>query len=120
MLTSACPIFPSQNFTATVEFYRPLGFDIVAQYDTEGYLILKRDKVELHFFRANSVDPTTSDHGAFLRVVDAKELSDHYQSLNIPGEGTPRVTPAEDKPWGMCEFAIVDPDGNLLRVGHIL
>jgi hypothetical protein len=26
----------------------------------------------------------------------------------------------EDKPWGLREFAIVDPDGNLLRVGQII
>jgi hypothetical protein len=26
----------------------------------------------------------------------------------------------EDKPWGMREFAVVDEDGNLLRVGQEL
>ena len=26
----------------------------------------------------------------------------------------------EDKPWGLREFAIGDPDGNLLRIGQIL
>jgi uncharacterized glyoxalase superfamily protein PhnB len=25
--------------------------------------------------------------------------------------------PPEDKPWGMREFAVVDPDGSLLRIG---
>lgn len=120
MLTSVCPIFPSQNFTITAEFYSALGFINVAQYDAEGYLILERDHVELHFFKAQSVDPSKSDHGAFVRVTDANELSLHYQTLSLPSDGIPRVTIAEDKPWGICEFAIVDPDGNLLRVGHIL
>jgi len=26
----------------------------------------------------------------------------------------------ENKPWGMREFAVVDEDGNLLRVGQLL
>lgn len=26
----------------------------------------------------------------------------------------------ERKPWGMLEFAVVDPDGNLLRIGQVL
>ncbi|EJH4818460.1 GNAT family N-acetyltransferase, partial [Pseudomonas aeruginosa] len=29
-------------------------------------------------------------------------------------------TALEDQPWGMREFALVDPDGNLLRVGQEL
>jgi hypothetical protein len=26
----------------------------------------------------------------------------------------------EDKPWGLREFAVVDPDGNLIRIGQII
>jgi hypothetical protein len=26
----------------------------------------------------------------------------------------------EDKPWGLREFAVIDPDGNLLRIGQII
>ena len=38
-----------------------------------------------------------------------------------PGRpGIPRITALEDQPWGMREFALVDPDGNLLRVGQEL
>jgi hypothetical protein len=25
-----------------------------------------------------------------------------------------------DKPWGLREFALVDPDGNLLRIGQVI
>jgi len=32
--------------------------------------------------------------------------------------GTPRVTAPDDKPWGMREFALSDPNGNLVRVGQ--
>jgi hypothetical protein len=38
----------------------------------------------------------------------------------LPRKGIPRQDVLEDKPWGMREFAIVDPNGNLLRIGQTL
>lgn len=120
MLTSICPIFPSADFAVTAAFYEKLGFRVSALYEEEGYLILMRDEVEVHFFRDGSLDPAKSNFSAFVRVTNARELSDKFQKLALPSTGIPRVTLAEDKPWGVCEFAIVDPDGHLLRVGHVL
>ena len=28
-----------------------------------------------------------------------------------------RVTAVEDKPWGMHEFTLIDPNGNRIRIG---
>ena len=120
MLTSICPIFPSADFAITSAFYEQLGFRVVALYKAEGYLILQHEEVELHFNRNDSKDPTKSEYSAFVRVVDARVLAAKFEQLSLPTEGIPRVTRAEDKPWGVCEFAIVDPDGHLLRVGHVL
>jgi hypothetical protein len=36
----------------------------------------------------------------------------------LPRKGIPRQDDLDDKPWGMREFAIVDPDGNLIRIGQ--
>jgi len=120
VLTSICPIVPSADFNKTSDFYKPLGFRVTALYEEEGYLILEREGVEVHFYRSESNDPATSACMAFVRVSDARELWEEFQKLSLPLEGIPRVTPAEDKPWGICELAVVDPDGNLLRIGHIL
>ncbi len=120
MLESICPIFPSLDFRKTAGFYRSLGFMVAFEYEAEGYLILTRDEIEVHFFRAQSHDPAKSNHGAFVRVKDANELSKELNELGQPKEGIPRVGTAEERPWGICEFGIVDPDGNLLRLGHIL
>ena len=30
----------------------------------------------------------------------------------------PGLDPAKNEPWGMREFTLVDPSGNLLRIGH--
>jgi hypothetical protein len=31
-----------------------------------------------------------------------------------------RLDRLEEKPWGMREFAMVDPDGNLIRIGQVM
>jgi hypothetical protein len=45
---------------------------------------------------------------------------DFLAALNLPSEGIPRLTAPVDQPWGMREFTLVDPSGNLVRVGHDL
>ncbi len=120
MLKSVCPILPSKDFEETRKFYQFLGFDCAFEYPDEGYLILVRDHVELHFFRAPNHEPEKSDHGAFVRVDDANALSKEFKALGLLADGIPRCGIAEDKPWGICELGIFDTDGNLVRMGHIL
>lgn len=120
MIISACPILPSSDLDATRRFFASLGFRDALEYPEDGYLIVDRDGVELHFFRAAAHIAAMSDHGAYLRVADANALSREYQSLDLPRAGIPRFVAAEDKPWGMCELVVIDQDGNLLRFGHVL
>ena len=47
-------------------------------------------------------------------------LHAEYTGLGLPTNGTPSVSAIEDKPWGMRELALVDPNSNLIRVGHDL
>ena len=56
----------------------------------------------------------------YIRVSDAEALSRAFASAELPRSGIPRQDALEDKPWGMREFAIVDADGNLLRIGQTL
>jgi catechol 2,3-dioxygenase-like lactoylglutathione lyase family enzyme len=118
MLEQVCPILPSRDLDATAAFYGKIGFQ-EAFRQTGQYLIVNRDAVELHFFHHPSHRPETCDHGAYLRPGDVDTLSAQVAALDLPRtEGFPRFAPAEDKPWGMREAVIWDPDGNLLRVGQ--
>lgn len=40
------------------------------------------------------------------------------REARLPGAGIPRRTATEEKPWGMREIAIVEPNGTLFRVGQ--
>ncbi|MEM1151479.1 MAG: VOC family protein [Pseudomonadota bacterium] len=117
MLEQVCPILPSRDLTATKDFYESWGF--TAWYDDGNYLLMNRDQVEIHFFRYPDHVPAQSDHGAYVRPKDVDAISDELAQLNLPSDkGFPRFSAAEDKPWGMREATLWDPDGNLLRIGQ--
>ena len=69
------------------------------------YLILSRAGAELHLSAAE-LQPGTSTAGLYIRVerIDARA-----REFGVA---------ADDKPWGQREFAISDPDDNLLRFGE--
>ena len=55
----------------------------------------------------------------YLRVDDADELYREWHAVGIeadPRTGSRLMAPV-DTEYGMREFALVDPNGNLLRVG---
>ncbi|NBR89262.1 MAG: VOC family protein [Rhodobacteraceae bacterium] len=114
-LTSACPILPSSDLAATHSFWARLGFNTLSTYPE--YMILAREGVELHFFAAPNHTPEACYAGAYLRLNDPSALDAEWGSLGLPETGIPRLLRIEDKPWGMRELAVLDPDGNLIRLG---
>ena len=117
MLEQVCPILPSRDLPVTRAFYESWGF--TAWYDDGDYLLMNRDRVEIHFFRHAEHVAAQSDHGVYVRPKDVDAISDELIGLNLPSDtGFPRFSAAEDKPWGMREATLWDPDGNLLRIGQ--
>ena len=116
----AIPILPSRSVSDTVTFYKRLGFEGGAHEFDHAYGILKRGWVELHFFTHKELVPAESSAGCYIRVLDVEEFYRSCTSAQLPSTGIPRMEFLEDKPWGLREFAIVDPDGNLIRIGQII
>lgn len=119
------PIFPSSDFDATVAFYSHLEFSESARYG-DYYLIVGHPiGLELHFFSAN-VKPRSNDHNAYARFDSLEELDALFARWNgfantpafarVAGK-IGRLHAATDTDYGMREFAVVDHDGNLLRIG---
>ena len=67
------------------------------------------------------IDPLTSIAGCYLYVDDAHALYEEWRQVVEPDPATgSRISPPEDTDYGLHEFALVDPSGNLLRVGSFL
>lgn len=116
MLTRTIPKLPMRDKIATKEFYtKKLGFNIVGNADYDGYLMLEKDTIEIHFFEFKELDPKENYGQVYSRTDAIEEL---YQSfLNTKTEIHPNG-PLEIKPWGQKEFAVLDPDNNLLTFGQ--
>ena len=52
-------------------------------------------------------------HSIFLNTLDELEALHHEYRQS----GATIVEPPEDKPWGMREMLVSDPDGNTFRIG---
>lgn len=115
----AIPILPTRSPAATIAFYARLGFAGETVGGDDGYTILTRGEVELHLFLHRELDPRTSSAGCYIRVRDAAAWYRAFQVAQLPLHGIPRMDRLEPRPWGMTEFAVVDEDGNLLRIGQI-
>jgi catechol 2,3-dioxygenase-like lactoylglutathione lyase family enzyme len=116
----AIPTLPSRSLPATIAFYAKLGFDGEILGAGDSYAILTRGDLELHFFAHPDLVPAESHAGCYLRVLDVDRLHAAFAKAALPLHGIPRMDALGDKPWGMREFAIVDPDGNLLRIGQVV
>lgn len=114
----AIPTLPSRSLTNTIRFYHALGFSAKSFEPDNPYAILRRGDIEIHFFSHPDLNPAASHAGCYIRVSDADVLYQHFQAAALPSKGIPRIDALQDKPWGMREFAIVDEDGNLLRIGQ--
>jgi catechol 2,3-dioxygenase-like lactoylglutathione lyase family enzyme len=116
----AIPILPARSLRETVAFYARLGFEGEIMGVNDDYAILTRGDLELHFFAHPEVVPAESHAGCYLRVVDVDAIHRAFAAAALPRHGIPRIDVLGDKPWGMREFAVVDENGNLLRIGQVI
>lgn len=116
----AIPTLPSSSMRKTAEFYNRLGFKGGAHQFNSDYGIFQRGDIELHFFTHRELVPSESSAGCYIRVLDVESIYSVILAAQLPRVGIPRMDMLEDKPWGLREFAVVDPDGNLLRIGQVI
>jgi catechol 2,3-dioxygenase-like lactoylglutathione lyase family enzyme len=118
----AIPALPAKSTQETIAFYEPLGFRLAFRTpdDEGGYAILRRGTFELHFFLWPDLVPESNFTGAYLRASDIDALYRDFSIARLPARGIPSLGGIEKKFYRMREFRLVDPNGNLLRVGEPL
>lgn len=116
MLTAINPKLPMRNKAITQDYYvDKLGFTMLADYGD--YLILAKDEVEIHFFEFKELDPKSNYGQVYIRV---KAIEKIYQSFVHHGVEIHPNGHLEKKPWQQKEFALLDPDFNLLTFGEAM
>jgi catechol 2,3-dioxygenase-like lactoylglutathione lyase family enzyme len=103
-------ILPCNDLDASEAFYSRLGF--VRRQGDDRYRVLIDSKgrmVHLTAAVTGWLVPGKNPFGLYLYTEEVDALAEACGDL--------LRKPPEDKPWGMYEFAVSDPDQTLVRVG---
>src|SRR5437868_3201806 len=110
-MTTLTAILPCNDLDASEAFYARLGF--VREGGPDDYRMLSdRKGGTLHLTDAVEgwLIPGRNPFGLYLYAENVDELAEAVRDLLLGGK-------VEDKPWGMYEYALSDPDETLVRVG---
>ena len=116
MLTSVHPKLPMRDKSIARDYYlKQLGFIDIGAEDYPDYLLMQKDQVQIHFFAFKDLDPRENYGQIYIRTDNIHEW---YQSLldrKVPIHPNGHLS---TKPWGQWEFALLDPDHNLITFGQ--
>lgn len=114
-LRSVIPKLPSRDLKTTRTFYEEkLNLQKVGG-DYPDYLMMMRDGIEIHFFLYPDLNPNENYGMVYIRVSNIEALYNELRNRNTP---FPSAGHLQAKPWGQKEFAIIDPDTNLITFGE--
>ena len=113
MLHYIAPILPVRNMERSVAFYQRLGFQHQPYEDGSSYAFLSMDGLSLHLSQFAGFETNVCSVYFYLEDVEG-----FFAKLR--DAGVPTLEAPEDKPWGLREFSISDPDETLLRFGQLL
>ena len=116
MLIAIHPKLPMRDKSVTKDYYvNKLGFQIFGDNDFEDYLMIYKDNIQIHFFEFKDLDPATNYGQVYIRTNDIETLYQKFLEMKITIHPN---GPLAIKPWGQREFALLDPDNNLLTFGQ--
>ncbi len=102
--------------TITKAFYiDQLGFENLGASNYDGYLMVKRDQIEIHFFEFKGLNQKENYGQVYIRTNDIEALYQSFinKQVSIHPNGS-----LEIKPWGQKEFSLLDPNNNLITFGQ--
>lgn len=79
MITDIIPKLPMRDRNITREYYeKKLGFSYIGSDEFPIYLIMQKDKLQIHFFEYKELDPNENYGQIYIRTDDIENL---YKSL---------------------------------------
>ena len=116
MLSAIHPKLPMRSKDATKDFYiNQLGFQQVGTADYDGYLMVEKDNIQIHFFEFKDLNPLENYGQVYIRTNEIEKL---YQLALDRKIMMPKAGHLELKHWGQKEFSLLDPNHNLLTFGE--
>ena len=118
MLTDINPKLPMRDKAVTKDYYvNKLGFVESGSGEHEGYLMVQKDAIQIHFFEFRDLDPKENYGQVYIRTDTIDTLYQSFLDRNVSIHPNGHL---QSKPWGQKEFSLLDPDHNLLTFGQSL
>ncbi|WNV83407.1 VOC family protein [Umezawaea sp. Da 62-37] len=127
MADRTIPILPCRSIDEVLDFYQAIGFEVTyRQKSPNTFAIVRRGGIELQFFVLKAVDPANSYSTCYVITSDVDGL---YRSFRdgiraatgrVPLRGVPRIGALKDMSYGVRQFVMTDPGGNMIRIGQPL
>jgi catechol 2,3-dioxygenase-like lactoylglutathione lyase family enzyme len=114
VLTSAMPCLRVADVPRAVDFYNDsLGFAPVFRNGVT-FAIVCRDRIELGLSQSAYAGATAGGGSCYCKLSEGIDaLYAEYQA-----RGVAVLHPLRDESYGMREFMIADPDGNIINFGQ--
>ena len=104
------PIFRSTDADGSTSFYKRLGFEVVS-YDESYSIVIDQGQELVHL---QAVLPGVDFPGPAAAYLNVDDVDRYHRRWADAGAS---VTEVQDREWGMREFSVQDPSGNVIRVG---
>lgn len=121
------PILPCRSIDDQIDFYEALGFEVTYRQKAPNvFAAIRRGAIELQFFVLKGYEPADSYSTCYVLVSDVDGLYADFraglkQALGrIPTRGIPRIGALGDMSYGVRQFLLTDPGGNIIRIGQPL
>lgn len=121
------PLLPCRSIDDQIAFYEALGFEVTYRQKAPNvYASVQRGHIELHFFVMKGYEPADSYSTCYVLVSDVDRLYEEFRAGlkaalgRIPSRGIPRIGALRDMSYGVRQFLMTDPGGNIIRIGQPL
>jgi uncharacterized glyoxalase superfamily protein PhnB len=106
---------PARDFALSKQFYQDLGFEVV--WSSEGLAYLRHGNCAF-LLQDYYVKELADNFQMHLIVTDVDTWWRHIEEKGILSKYNSRSEPPADRPWGLRDFALVDPAGVCWRIGQ--
>jgi catechol 2,3-dioxygenase-like lactoylglutathione lyase family enzyme len=111
----AIPILAVRDMPRLMAFYSQLGFKLLGPGSApDPYVIATLGKFEIHLWQTRK----PKSGMAYLRTGSVRRIHARFAKIGLAQKGAPSLSNVISQPWGMVECLLVDPEGNLLRIGE--
>jgi uncharacterized glyoxalase superfamily protein PhnB len=113
-LSLAPVIFTSQPQIILSYYINVLGFNEEFRY--QNYFGLSLDEASVHITELGG--PHCKLPGSTALYIFVEGVDEYYSA--VTAQGAPVISDLQEHPYGMRDFAVTDPDGNVLTFGQII